>query len=280
MTSCGRIRKPLHKGWNSLVDGELTYLKTGALLLEKGDRYTLDTQEREYSLVLVNGECEVSIDGGESGILGPRANPFEDLPSAVLLTRDERVTLTAKQSSLIGVGSSPAARKMNSVIVTQDQVRSGKRGAGNWSREVRFVCWSDNTEGNLLMIGETVTPSGNWSTIPPHRHQYDIPGKEVPYDEAYFFQFSKPQGYGLAYQFDDAGDMDQAFSLKTNDSLYMGLGYHPIVCGPGTELYHLTFIAGPQRTSHSSVHKDFLFLLEENKMDNPFENQTKKLNKG
>lgn len=273
MQQCGRIRKKLNRGWTPLVDGEVKYLKTGALLLAKGDSYRLHTADREYSLVIVYGECEVLIEDGESGMLGPRKNPFEDLPSGVFLTKDESVVITAKQDSLIGIGSARAEKKIKNYIITADKVRSSKRGADNWTREVRFVCWPDNTEGNLLITGETVTPSGNWSTIPPHRHQYDIFDEEVPYDEVYFFQFSKPQGYGLSYQFDDEGLMDQTYSLRNNDSLYIGYGYHPTACGPGADLYHLTFMAGPKRKSQASIHKDFRFMLEQSSMANPFHKQ-------
>ena len=60
-------------------------------------------------------------------------------------------------------------------MITPTDVKSGMRGADNWRREVRMVCWSDNTRGEMLLAGETCTPSGNWSTVPPHRHQYDVP---------------------------------------------------------------------------------------------------------
>lgn len=273
MIQCGRIRKPLQNGWTSLIEGQLKYLSTAALQLHAGQSYTIETSDREYSFVLVYGECEVLIEDGEKGKIGPRKDPFTNMPSGVMVSREEIIHFTALQDSLLGVGSSPAAKKLLSRIVSEDQTRNALRGADNWERDVRFVCWSDNTEGNLLITGETVTPSGNWSTIPPHRHQYDIPGIEVPYEEAYFFQFSKPQGFGVVYQFDDNEDMDQAFSLKMYDSLYIGGGYHPIACAPGADLYHITFIAGPKRISKSSVHKKFQFLLDEQKMDNPFAKQ-------
>jgi 5-deoxy-glucuronate isomerase len=118
-----------------------------------------------------------------------------------------------------------------------------------------------------------VTPSGNWSTMPPHRHQYDIPGQEVPYEEVYCFQFTKPQGFGLVWQFDDEGRMDQAFSVKSNDVVFMDKGYHPVVCGPGASFYQVTLIVGPYRMSKSRVHEDYKFLLEESSIDNPYAGQ-------
>jgi len=271
--SCGRIRKPLGDGLTPLVFGELKSLRVSALVLPKGGSFELDTAGSEYACVLVRGDCSVCLGNGIEAPFGPRHDPFTDGPYAVLAGRAQRVRFTARTQSLIGLGSAPAEKPFASAIVTPGQVGGGRRGVGNWERQVRFVCWSDNTEGNMLLAGETVTPSGNWSTIPPHRHQYDIKGVEVPYEEAYFFQFSKPQGYGLAWQFDDDGEIDQAYSLRSNDLLYMSGGYHPTVAGPGSDLYHLTFICGSYRMSKARVHPDYRFLLEEQNLENPYARQ-------
>lgn len=270
MKGCGRIRKPLNKGWTPLVESELRDLRVGAVLLDEGESLSLETGTREMAFVLVRGDADAQVAGGVQTRLGPRDNPFDAPPYGLFLSREESVTFTARVPTLIGAGSAPATSKVEPTVITPDRVGGGSRGVGNWKRQVRLVCWTDNSKGNALIAGETVTPSGNWSTIPPHRHQYDTPGEEVPYEEVYFFQFSKPQGYGLAWQFDDAGEIDQAFSLKTNDALYMASGYHPTACGPGATLYHLTFIAGPHRMSKSRVHDDFRFLLDENSMENPY----------
>jgi 5-deoxy-glucuronate isomerase len=273
VNGCGRIRKPLGKGWTSLVDDELRDLKVGTVLLDAGESVRLETGTREMAFVLIHGDADALLSDGTAPRLGPRGNPFDDPPYGLFVSRETAVTFTARVPTLIGAGSATANLKTAPTVIGPQQVGGGWRGLGNWKRQVRFVCWSDNTSGNALIAGETVTPSGNWSTIPPHRHQYETPGEEVPYEEVYFFQFSKPQGFGLAWQFDDAGTMDQAFSLKTNDALYMAAGYHPTACGPGATLYHLTFIAGPRRMSKSRVHDDFRFLLDENSMENPYATQ-------
>jgi 5-deoxy-glucuronate isomerase len=271
--NCGRIRKALGPGWTPLVSGELQTLSVAALCLEPGETYAFDTGEHEYALVLVHGHCQVSMASGLAADFGPRRDPFQDLPFGLMVSRDEHVTVSARQTTLIGVGCAPAASALPSTLITPQTATAAVRGVDNWQRTVRLVCWSDNTQGNQLIAGETLTPSGNWSTIPPHRHQYDLPGSEIPYEEAYFFQFSKPQGYGLIWQFDAAGEMDQAFSLRNNDLAYMGGGYHPTACGPGADLYHLTFIAGPYRKSMSSVHPDFRFLLDDHDLHNPYARQ-------
>lgn len=270
MNGCGRVRKPLNNGWTSPVDTELKDLRMGTIALSPGESTALETGTREMAFVLVRGDADARLGGGIEARLGPRDNPFDAPPYGLFVSREETVTFTARTNTLIGAGSASAAVKTAPTVITPKQVGGGLRGLGNWRREVRFVCWTDNSVGNALIAGETVTPSGNWSTIPPHRHQYEIPGEEIQYEEVYFFQFSKPQGFGLAWQFDDEDAMDQAFSLRTNDALYMSAGYHPTACGPGATLYHLTFMAGPHRMSKSRVHDDFRFLLDENSMENPY----------
>lgn len=273
-----RIRKSINKGWTTLVGDELEFLNMGVISLDRGESYQLKTGEREFALVLISGECKVSLESGLAGTMGPRSNPFDEPPYGLFVTREELIHIKALRKTLIGVGSAPAKNKMTNSLVTPDQTGGGMRGAENWERQVRFVCWSDNTEGNMLMAGETCTPSGNWSTMPPHRHQFHIPGEEVPYEELYFFQFSRPNGFGLLWHFDDDG-LDQAYSLKNGDVMCIKNSYHPLVSGPGSTLYHLTFMAGPHRMSRSSVHPDFDHLLEEKGMDNPFQNQFIKPNK-
>jgi 5-deoxy-glucuronate isomerase len=270
MRSCGRIRKEIGHGWTQITHGELRNLEMAVLKLGQGETYRLHTKDREYAAVLIEGACQVELRDGQMGFLGPRRNPFQDMPSGVLVTRDESIRLLATADCLLGIGSSPAGKRIENVILTPTEVGVAMRGADNWAREVRKVCWSDNTKGNMLLAGETCTPSGNWSTIPPHRHQYDVDGEEAPYEEIYFFLFSHPKGYGLIWQFDDEGDLDQAFGLKSGDAVYHNEGYHPTVCSPGTMLYHLTFMAGPRRLSQAQVHQDYQYILDAANMQNQF----------
>ena len=270
MQSCGRIRKHISNGWTQLINGELQYLEVGVLKLDRGQTHFLNTGDREWAIVLVQGECSATMGSGSVVNLGLRSDPFLEMPWALFISRDESVTVTAKGDCLLGVGSAPMKERTANSVVMPDQVVTAIRGTDNWTREVRKVCWSDNTDGYQLLVSETCTPSGNWSTMPPHRHQNDVPGEEAPYEEAYYFRFSRPEGFGLIWQFDDETGMDQAFSLKSNDAVFIGHGYHPVVCAPGATLYHLTFMAGPRRQSMASIHPDYQFLLNEKGLPNQF----------
>lgn len=268
--NCGRIRKSLSNNWNQLVDGELKNQKVAFLILKKNEKYTLDTQDFEYAMVVLEGEVSFKIKSGLTGELGPRRNVFDDLPEGLFLTKGEMVTITALSDCQLGIHYALAKRKIGNYLVKKNDVRVNERGTGNWRRQVRKIFWDDNSEGNMLLTGETITYPGNWSTMPPHRHQFYEAGREMPYEEAYLFKFSQPQGFGLIWQFDDEGEMDQAFSLRTNDLAYVGGGYHPVVASPGSYLYHLTCMAGPMRLSQARVHPDYEYLLDEQGLTNPF----------
>ncbi|TVR90610.1 MAG: hypothetical protein EA428_07995 [Spirochaetaceae bacterium] len=99
---------------------------------------------------------------------------------ALLVSGDKTLRLTAKEHSRAIVASSPAVPSTRTQVIRPSDVCASKRGEQNWCRDVRLVCWSDNTQGEQLLIGETVTPSGNWSSVPPHRHQDFVDGDEGP----------------------------------------------------------------------------------------------------
>ena len=268
----GRIRKAAVKNeitW--LVDGQMENIKSAVLELEAGHSVTLSTNEWEFGFVLVEGQFSISTESGQVFETSIREDIY-DKPSGIIISRDENIEIKAIKDSVIGVGSAPAQKKYPNKMVSPSDVGGGERGKDNWTRDVNFVIWNDNTQGNMLMMGETLIPSGNWATIPPHRHdeQHD---DEAPYNEIYYFRSKHLGGIGLAWQFNDSGDMDQAFSIKSGDSIYMDEGYHPIVSFPGGPLYQLTIMSGPLRESKARLHSDYKYIIDSSNMVNPYANQ-------
>lgn len=269
----GRVRPGTRTGWTKLLDGVFPNLDFGVLKLEPTGTHCFETGDREYGCVLVYGDCTVSAADGSSFRMGPRENPFDQPPFGVLFSRKHRFEIRADADSLIGIGIAPAPEAYPTCYLAPPDVREVERGAENWSRRVRYLFWPDNSEGNQLLMGETIIPSGNWGTIPPHRHDEYIESEEVPYNEAYFFNFSKPRGFGLLWQSNESGTLDETFSIRTGDVAYMGEGYHPVVCGPGADLYQLTIMAGPHRVSRARLHPDYASLTRELNMADPYTNQ-------
>ena len=69
------------------------------------------------------------------------------------------------------------------------------RGAGQASRQVNNFCSPEAFECDKLIAVEVLTPGGNWSSYPPHKHDQARPGEEAELEEIYYFV-----SRGLAYQ--------------------------------------------------------------------------------
>jgi len=285
--NAGRVRRPIKPGANEIITNELGVDALGLQVLslpahESGPggagAVELPFSGREIAFVLIRGAAEIVLPDGDVVRLGPRLDPFAAPPWAVLVSQSGTYQCSGAPSAMVAVASSPITMSYDTRIIRPGDVRERERGRDNWRRTVRLVCWSDNTVGEQLLVGETVTPSGNWSTIPPHRHARFVDSPtgplEVPYQEIYFYQFSHPAGFGLSRQFDVDGS-DQSCTMVENDALYIDGGYHPVVCAPGTTMYQLTVMAGPYRISTASIHPDFRHLLPGTE-ENPFRNQERR----
>lgn len=54
------------------------------------------------------------------------------------------------------------------------------RGAGVCSRQVNNYCLPGTFDAEQLLVCEVLTPGGNWSSYPPHKHDEARPGDTVP----------------------------------------------------------------------------------------------------
>ena len=70
------------------------------------------------------------------------------------------------------------------------QVPVELRGAGNCSRKVVNYCMPASFEAERLLACEVVTPAGNWSSYPPHKHDEDHVD-ETELEEIYYFEVAE-----------------------------------------------------------------------------------------
>ena len=74
------------------------------------------------------------------------------------------------------------------------------RGAGRASRQVNNFCTPEAFEADRLIACEVLTPGGNWSSYPPHKHDEERAGESV-LEEIYYFEVADgPPGPGIGYQ--------------------------------------------------------------------------------
>jgi 5-deoxy-glucuronate isomerase len=107
-----------------------------------------------------------------------------------------------------------------------------------------------------LMCCELLTPDGNWSSYPPHRH--DGAGECLTKnEEIYYFRIGRAGAAGYAsdgfamhrtYTVADVHGEDAEVNLAVRDGdvFLIPEGYHgPCVAAPGYPLYYLNVLAGP-----------------------------------
>ena len=82
------------------------------------------------------------------------------------------------------------------ILVGPADVEIEIRGAGNATRQVNNIMMPDFPADRLL-ICEVFTPNGNWSGWPPHKHDVDDPPREAVLEETYYYQISRPEGWGI-----------------------------------------------------------------------------------
>jgi 5-deoxy-glucuronate isomerase len=105
-------------------------------------------------------------------------------------------------------------------------------------------------EADRIIACEVITPGGNWSSWPPHKHDEEREG-ETRLEEIYYFEVADgPNGPGMGYQRVYGQDVDLLAEVRTGDAVLIPHGWHgPSMAAPGYDLYYLNVMAGsgPQR---------------------------------
>ncbi|GDY53770.1 hypothetical protein SVIO_043930 [Streptomyces violaceusniger] len=97
-----------------------------------------------------------------------------------------------------------------------------------------------------------LTPGGNWSSYPPHKHDQCRPGEESELEEIYYFEIAEAHGNeGIGYQrVSPSGHgrgTDVLAEVRSGDTVLIPDGWHgPSIAAPGHDMYYLNVMAGPE----------------------------------
>ena len=142
----------------------------------------------------------------------------------------------------------PSEAKLEPRLITPDDVASSLRGGGNASRQIVDIIRPDFPADKLVVI-EVYTPGGNWSSYPPHKHDVHNPPTEVDLDEIYYYRIEHPkEGFALQRLYSADKSRDFTVRAQDGDAVLVHSGFHPVVAGPGYNVYYLNFLAGTSRT--------------------------------
>ncbi len=216
-----------------------------------------------FSIQHVVGRLRVGGGGHETAVValagGPlrvgdlalpgRESVWEGLPSAAYLPPGTTAEVEPEHGTVtVAVASAPesgAETTSAPVAILPTDVRVEVRGAGNATRQINHIITPDFPADRLEVV-EVYTPSGNWSSWPPHKHDTDDMPREAVLEEVYFYAFRRPEAWGIQRLY--GGSVDALYAVRDGDTVIVADGYHPFVATHGDDAYYLNALAGDIRT--------------------------------
>ena len=224
------------------------YSGLAVVTLTAGDQRTWSTGDAETLVLPLAGGCTVSYDGQTVDLTG-RPDVFSGPTDFAYVPRDAEITLASDAGGRFALPSARCERRLPFRRQPADHVPVELRGAGQASRQVHNFCTPEVFEADALIACEVLTPGGNWSSYPPHKHD-EKTETETELEEVYYFEVADgPAGPGIGYQrvYASPGhDIDVLAEVRTGDVVLIPHGWHgPTMAAPGYPLYFLNVMAGP-----------------------------------
>jgi 5-deoxy-glucuronate isomerase len=236
-------------GANDLNANPCELLGFQLVALQDGQIHRGNSGNREILAVILGGKATIQAGSKTFESIGGRANVFSGKPHSVYIPFNTDYSLKGIGDVEIGLCSAPSDLAAEPYLITPEQVVSGKWGAANYSRNFHQILVESvqpQFAAKRLIVGETYTPSGNWSTYPPHKHEVDNLPDEAFHEEMYFFKVDPADGFGIARFQND--EIETNFTVRNNTILMVPNGYHTVASAPGYTTYYLWFLAGNHRT--------------------------------
>jgi 5-deoxy-glucuronate isomerase len=235
--------------WSLRVTPELagwTYCGLRVLELAPGASHEFASGDEELLVLPLQGGCVVEC-GSRRFELAGRDGVFAGVSDFAYLPRDAEARVCSAGGGRFALPSALAANRLEPAYGPAEEVPVELRGAGQASRQVNNACTPASFPADKLMVVEVLTPGGNWSSYPPHKHDQQGP-HEAQLEEIYYFEIDGDQGVGYQRVYSSGPDrqIDVLAEVRDGDVVLVPYGYHgPSMAAPGYDLYYLNVMAGP-----------------------------------
>jgi 5-deoxy-glucuronate isomerase len=216
-----------------------------------GEKVSFKTGDCELGIVVLGGRCSVDSTAGSWLDFGGRAHVFDGLPYALYLSIETEFTVSATTDCEIALCFSRAEEKFPARLITPGEVEVEVRGGANATRQINHILKPEFPAQRLLLV-EVYTPSGNWSSYPPHKHDVHSPPDEVDLEEIYYYKIDRPEGYAIQRVYTPDGRIDQTLTVRDGELVLIPEGYHLVVAAHGYNVYYLNALAGSARSMAAS----------------------------
>jgi 5-deoxy-glucuronate isomerase len=222
--------------------------------LPPGGSYARAADDFETVVLPLAGSCVVE-SGGDLAELAGRSSVFAAVSDCAYVPHASELIVRCTEGGRFAIACARARRRLPFRHVRASEVAVELRGAGSCSRQINNFGMPGILDADRLIAREVLTPSGNWSSYPPHKHDEDRLGESV-LEEIYYFEVAagpagSGAGPGIAYQRvygTPERPADVLAEVRTGDVVVIPHGWHgPSMAVPGYHLYYLNVMAGPGR---------------------------------
>ena len=212
--------------------------------LAAGDAIDVVTGDSEMAILPLRGGCVVEVAGHRFEI-APRDSVFHKVSGFAYVPIEEEVRISSTEGGEVAMCTALATRHIAPYAVAAGDVPVEVRGGGAGTRQINNFLSADMFDADKLICVEVITPEGNWSSYPPHKHD-EFSDDEVELEEIYYFRIEGDHGIGLfnLYTADDEIGITEV--VRDGDTVLVPRGYHgPAAAAPGHHMYYLNVMAGP-----------------------------------
>ncbi len=235
---------PETAGWETI---SLAYVR-----LREGEKYPFALRGEEAVLVVLGGRATVSFGEFVWRGMGGRKDVFSGMPHALYIPLNARGEILAELGQVeFALCRCRAERPFPPKMIFPEEVEVEVRGGENATRQINHIVKPDFPADRVLVV-EVYTPSGNWSSYPPHKHDVHDPPREVDLDEIYFYKIDKPEGYAFQRLYTYDGRRDETLTVRDGEAVLVPDGYHPVVAAHGYHVYYLNVLGGSARSMAAS----------------------------
>src|SRR5260370_31895279 len=222
------------------------YVSFAVYLLSKEQVLEGTAGGRETALVVLYGKGEAKLNGQSIGQIGERLSVFEEkAPYTLYLSTDGSYQVRCTSDVMeVAVASAPATgQSFPARLLKPEEASIERRGEGNTFRRVQHLLDTDQKAERLLLV-EVITPAGNWSSFPPHKHDTENPPYEAYLEETYYHHTQPADGCAIQRVY-TPGEFDEAGTVHNGDLLLVPQGYHMVGTDPRCDPHYFNLILRP-----------------------------------
>ncbi|UVY84492.1 5-deoxy-glucuronate isomerase [Brachybacterium sp. NBEC-018] len=238
------------------------------LALEPGGRAEIGTARTELMVVPLSGACTVTVSdarGVQELVLRGRESVFAGATDVAYVGIDSHLVVASDDGGRFALAAAVATRPFPAALIRAEDVPAETRGGGTMTRQVRnFGTVGSFDDCDSLIACEVITPGGNWSSYPAHKHD-ETTDSESELEEIYYYEIQDAPagtpgfGFHRTTSSREAEPLDLLVEVRSGDTVLVPHGWHgPCAAAPGHDMYYLNVMAGPapERAWNITDHPD------------------------